>query len=183
LCETRTKKPALRRVEKGTPPHLAKAVGVISSIERFRGTPSPSDQSDKAILNSVFNFNLPCYRNNNFWLLAQRRIGSLDQMIFSNSASKKLTPEQESILRAHWEWAGGYAKFWIIVTVLLFGGMFLAFDYFGADDSVRIHSIVLLATIILVNAIWRAVGALAAHLDLMSKRRQDHDKLRLTNVR
>ncbi|MGE5771570.1 MAG: hypothetical protein ACM3Z4_05925, partial [Hyphomicrobiales bacterium] len=46
----------------------------------------------------------------------------------------KLTPEQESIVRAHWEWAGGYAKFWIIVTVLLFGGVFLAFDYFGADD-------------------------------------------------
>jgi hypothetical protein len=98
-------------------------------------------------------------------------------MLFSNSASKKLTPEQESIMRAHWEWAGGYAKFWIIATVLLFGGIFLAFDYFGADDSVRLQSVVLLATIILVNAIWRAVGALAARIDLMSKTRQDHDKL------
>ena len=98
-------------------------------------------------------------------------------MIFSNSASKKLTPEQESIVRAHWEWAGGYAKFWIIVTVALFGGIFLAFDYFGAYDSVRIQSVVLLATIILVNAIWRAVGALAARIDLISKTRQDHDKL------
>jgi hypothetical protein len=98
-------------------------------------------------------------------------------MVFSSSPSRKLTPEQESIVRAHWEWAGGYAKFWIIVTVLLFGGVFLAFDYFGADDSVRIQSVVLLATIILVNAIWRAVGALAARIDLMSKTRQDHDKL------
>ena len=97
-------------------------------------------------------------------------------MIFSSSPSKKLTPEQESIIRAHWEWAGGYAKFWIIVTVLLFGGVFLAFDYFGADDSVRIQSVVLLATIILVNAIWRAVGALAARIDLMLKAGQDHDK-------
>ena len=107
----------------------------------------------------------------------ERRIRGLQQMIFSSSPSKKLTPEQESIIRAHWEWAGGYAKFWIIVTVLLFGGVFLAFDYFGADDSVRIQSVVLLATIILVNAIWRAVGALAARIDLMSKARQDHDKL------
>ena len=98
-------------------------------------------------------------------------------MIFSSSPSKKLDPEQESIVRAHWEWAGGYAKLWIIVTVLLFGGMFLAFDYFGADNSVRIQSVVLLATIILVNAIWRAVGALAARIDLMSKTRQDRDKL------
>ena len=98
-------------------------------------------------------------------------------MIFPNSPSKKLTPEQESIVRAHWEWAGGYAKFWIIVTILIFGGIFFAFDYFGADDSARIQCVVLLATIILVNAIWRAVGALAARIDLMSKTRQDRDKL------
>ena len=107
----------------------------------------------------------------------ERRLRGLQQMAFSSSPSRKLTPEQESIVRAHWEWASGYAKFWIIVTVLLFGGAFLAFDYFGADDSVRIQSVVLLATIILVNAIWRAVGALAARIDLMSKTRQDHDKL------
>jgi hypothetical protein len=98
-------------------------------------------------------------------------------MVFFSSPSTKLTAEQESIMRAHWEWAGGYAKFWIIVTVLLFGGVFLAFDNFGADDNVRIQSVVLLATIILVNAMWRAVGALAARIDLMSKTRQDHDKL------
>jgi hypothetical protein len=86
---------------------------------------------------------------------------------------KKLTPEQESFIRAHWDWAGGYAMFWIIITVLLFGGVFLAFDYFGADENVRIQSTVLLATIILVNAIWRAVEALAARIDLMSKSGQD----------
>jgi hypothetical protein len=97
-------------------------------------------------------------------------------MIFSSSPSKKLTPEQESIIRAHWEWAGGYAKFWIIATVLIFGGVFLAFDYFGADNSVRVQTVVLLATIILVNAIWRSVGALAARIDLMLKAGQDHDK-------
>ena len=31
-------------------------------------------------------------------------------------------------MRAHWEWAGRYAMFWIIVTVLIFGGVFLMFD-------------------------------------------------------
>jgi hypothetical protein len=51
----------------------------------------------------------------------------------------------------------------------MLSGVFLAFDYFDADDSVRLQSVVLLATIILVNAIWRAVGALAARIDLMSK--------------
>ena len=42
------------------------------------------------------------------------------------------------------------------------------------NDNVRTQSLVLLATITLVNAIWRAVGALAARIELML--RQDHDK-------
>ena len=87
-------------------------------------------------------------------------------MIFSSSPSKKLPPEQQRIVRAHWEWAGGYAMFWIIVTVLIFGGVFIMLDFFGADDSVRTQSLVLLGTVTVVNAIWRAVGALAARIEL-----------------
>ena len=97
-------------------------------------------------------------------------------MKFSSSQSRKLTPEQESVIRAHWEWAGGYAKFWIIVVVPLFGGVFLAFDYFGADDSVRTQSVVLLATMILVNVIWRSVGALRRTHRSDVETRPDNDK-------
>ena len=96
-------------------------------------------------------------------------------MIFSSSPIKKLTPEQQQIVRAHWEWASGYALFWIVVTVLIFSGVFVALDYFGADENLRTQSLVMLATITMVNAIWRAVGALAARIDLMSQTRQDHD--------
>ena len=78
-------------------------------------------------------------------------------------------------MRAHWEWASGYALFWIVVTVLIFSGVFVAFDYFGADENLRTQSLVMLATITMVNAIWRAVGALAARIELMSQTRQDHD--------
>ena len=78
-------------------------------------------------------------------------------------------------MRAHWEWASGYALFWIVVTVLIFSGVFVAFDYFGADENLRTQSLVMLATITMVNAIWRAVGALAARIKLMSQTRQDHD--------
>jgi hypothetical protein len=97
------------------------------------------------------------------------------QMIFSSRPSRELTPEQQRIVRAHWEWAGGYAMLWTIVTVVIFGGVFLMLDYLGADDSVRTQSLVLLATITLVNAIWRAVGALAARIELMSKAGHDRD--------
>lgn len=80
-------------------------------------------------------------------------------------------------MRAHWEWAGGYALFWIIATVIIFAGIFLVLDYLGVDDNVRTQSLILLATVTLVNAIWRAVGALAARIELMLTE-QDHDKFK-----
>jgi hypothetical protein len=83
-------------------------------------------------------------------------------MIFFSRTPQNLTPEQQRIVRSHWEWAGGYALFWIVITVLIFSGIFVALDYFGADDSVQIESLVLPGTITLVNAIWRAAGALGA---------------------
>jgi hypothetical protein len=54
-------------------------------------------------------------------------------------------------MRAHWEWAGRHAMFWIFVTLIIFGGFFLLFDYVGADDSVRTQCLVLLGTITVVK--------------------------------
>jgi hypothetical protein len=72
-------------------------------------------------------------------------------MIFSSQSLKKLASEQQRIVRAHWEWAGGYALFWIIVTVLIFGGIFLVMDQFDVDDNVQTQSLILLATV----TFWR----------------------------
>jgi hypothetical protein len=94
-------------------------------------------------------------------------------MIFSRPSSRNLSPEEERIIRAHWEWAGRYAIIWIIVTILVFGGIFLMFDFLGADDSVRTPSFVLLATITIINTIWRAAGALAARIELMPTTKRD----------
>ena len=79
-------------------------------------------------------------------------------MIFSRQPLRNLSPEERRIMRAHWEWAGRHAMFWIFVTVIIFGGFFLLFDYVGAEDSVRTQCLVLLGTITVVNTIWRAVG-------------------------
>jgi hypothetical protein len=86
--------------------------------------------------------------------------------------SPDLAPEQEQIVRSHWEWGGRYALFWIIVTLFIFGAIFAVLDYGNASESLRTQSFVLLATITLVNAIWRAVGALAARIELMLIRAQ-----------
>ena len=71
------------------------------------------------------------------------------------------------IMRSNWEWSGRYALFWIVVTLFIFGAIFAVLDYGDASESIRIQSFVLLATITLLNAIWRAVGALAARIELM----------------
>jgi hypothetical protein len=94
-------------------------------------------------------------------------------MVLSRISSEKLTPEQLRIVRAHWEWAGGYALFWIVVTLLIFGAVYGVLDYLGADEDVRTQALIILATITLVNAIWRATGALAARIELMSKTKHD----------
>jgi len=81
--------------------------------------------------------------------------------------SPDLAPEQEQIVRSHWEWGGRDALFWIIVTLFIFGAIFAVLDYGNATESLRTQSFVLLATITLLNAIGRAVGALAARTELM----------------
>ena len=97
-------------------------------------------------------------------------------MISPRLSSKELSSEQKRIMRIHWEWAGGYAMFWIIVTVLIFGVVYVMLDYLGADDSVRTPSLVLLATISVINAVWRAAGLLAARIEMMLMERKDRDK-------
>ena len=63
--------------------------------------------------------------------------------------------------------------FCIVITLLNFGGVYAVLDYLGADENVRTQSLIVLAAITVVNAIWRAIGALAARIELMSKTKHD----------
>lgn len=83
------------------------------------------------------------------------------------------SPEEMRILREHWEWAGRYAIFWVIFTILIFGGAHLLFDYFGTDERARVLAFIFLGTLVVVNAIWRAAGALAARLELGRHKRRE----------
>ena len=85
---------------------------------------------------------------------------------------RALTEEELRALKEHWEWGGGYAIIWVFFTILLFGGAHFLFDYIGADDGVRVPAFILLATLVLVNAVWRAAGALAARIDVGNRARR-----------
>jgi len=82
---------------------------------------------------------------------------------------KPLSDEERRVLKEHWEWGGGWAMIWIIFTLLIFGGAHFLFDTMGFDDRIRIPAYIMLATLVLVNAIWRAAGALAARIELATR--------------
>jgi hypothetical protein len=87
-------------------------------------------------------------------------------MTLGGDKKRDLSAEEMRVLREHWEWGGRYAMLWIIFTIVIFGGAHLLFDYLGTDERVRVLAFIFLSTLVLVNAIWRAAGALAARLDL-----------------
>jgi hypothetical protein len=93
-------------------------------------------------------------------------------MSFSVGGKYRLSPEQMRVLRAHWEWAGRHALLWMIGTILIFGGMYVLLDLLAVDERVRVPLWILLGTLSVINAIWRAMGALAAHLELLDLARR-----------
>jgi hypothetical protein len=50
---------------------------------------------------------------------------------------------------------------------VILGGAFAIFEYTGADERARTPAIILLATMILINVVWRAAAQLTARIELM----------------
>src|SRR5262245_4840336 len=95
------------------------------------------------------------------------KTGREELTMFGSTASSPKSPEEQRILRAHWEWSASYAMWWIIVTIIIFGGIFAMLDFVGAGARVQIPSLILLGVITTVNAIWRVAGVLAARIEVM----------------
>src|SRR5262249_59680256 len=64
--------------------------------------------------------------------------------MFGPAASNDISPEEWRILRAHCEWSARYAMLWVIVTVIIFGGIFIMLDIVGAGERVEVPSLILL---------------------------------------
>lgn len=71
---------------------------------------------------------------------------------------------RNAILREHFRWASRFALLWIIFTVLLFAGAGWLFDELGAPEGLRAPAAVLVATIIIVHAIWISAGVAVSRL-------------------
>lgn len=67
--------------------------------------------------------------------------------------------------RSHWEWGERHAAIWSFFCLLLFAGSQYLMDEMSVGSAVRIQAFILLALLILVNAVWRAAGAIVARLE------------------
>lgn len=79
-------------------------------------------------------------------------------------------PRDKVILRENFRWASRFALVWVIFTVLLFAGGSWLFDEMHASEEMRAPAAVLLATIVIVHAIWMAAGMALARLQETAER-------------
>lgn len=86
------------------------------------------------------------------------------------ASPQNLTPEEKQAISEHWQWGGGHAMVWIIATIAIFAAVFAMLEFVGADQALRVESLVLLAAVSAVNAVWRAAGALAGRFELILRK-------------
>lgn len=79
-----------------------------------------------------------------------------------------------TILREHFRWASRFALLWVIFTAILFVGGSWLFDEMHASGELRAPAAVLLATVVIVHAIWMAAGMALARLQATAERAEMH---------
>src|SRR5262249_5580830 len=73
------------------------------------------------------------------------------------------------------DWCVRHAMSWLMIAASILGAAFLLLDFLDADDRVRTLGLVLLATLINIAALWRAIGLLAGRIEQVTSARR-HDE-------
>ena len=81
----------------------------------------------------------------------------------------------QAILREHFRWANRFALLWVMFTILLFAGGWWLFDEIRAPEEMRAPAAVLLATVVIVHAIWMAAGMALARVQEAAERADMRD--------
>ena len=69
-----------------------------------------------------------------------------------------MTEEQVRIIKLHKRWADRYTLAWLGFAVLLLAGIQFVLDHAGIGVAERTAVMVLLALVVLLAAIWQAIG-------------------------
>ena len=67
--------------------------------------------------------------------------------------------------REHISWSHRFALFWLVLSLVLFGGAYALAEIGDMSDANRTLMFVMLGTIIVTNAIWQAAGLALARLE------------------
>jgi hypothetical protein len=69
-----------------------------------------------------------------------------------------MNPEQVRIIKLHKRWADRYSLMWLGFALLLLSGFQFVLDRAGIEAAERTGVMLLLGLIVLLAAIWQAVG-------------------------
>jgi hypothetical protein len=73
--------------------------------------------------------------------------------------------QQVAIIREHMAWARTYAIYWLVMCLAVFGGAYAIAEMIEILPEHRAPLLIMLGTIIVVNAVWQAAGLLAVRLE------------------
>ena len=71
------------------------------------------------------------------------------------------------IVRLHKKWADGFTIIWQILTLVLFGAVYVFFDRSAINPADRNSALILLSVMILIAALWQATGLAIARIHML----------------
>jgi hypothetical protein len=69
------------------------------------------------------------------------------------------------ILAEHLAWARRQSLFWLILSLLLFGGIYAFGDILNLSPDLRLSGLIMIGTLIIVNAVWQASALAIARIE------------------
>ena len=68
-------------------------------------------------------------------------------------------------IREHMRWARTYALYWLVMCLVLFGGAYAIAEFTELAVELRVPLLLMVGTIIVVNAVWQAAGLTIIRLE------------------
>lgn len=78
-----------------------------------------------------------------------------------------MNPERLRILKLHKQWADRYLLIWLVFALALLCGFEFLLEWTGIGAAERAGVVALLGSLVLLSAIWQAVGLAVARVHMI----------------
>jgi hypothetical protein len=103
------------------------------------------------------------------WQLMRRTFRHSGWSQRSGTMEDQMSPDELRIIKLHKRWADRLTVLWLVFSLVLLTGFHFVLDQIGTEAPERAGIMVLLAVIVLIAAIWQAVGLGVARVHLIIK--------------